>query len=182
MDDKTSSLFNGKLIVNEFGEFYAGYIKQSEGDNLLKRFDVGHHKVNKLFTDLSNDKAHYRYADGKWSIKEILGHLTDTERIMGYRALCIARNDSTDLPGYDHDKYVKEANFDQRSLYGLLEDYKGVRTSTVSLFQSFNNEMLLQKGTVNGNPFSVRALGYVISGHEMHHLEILQERYLPDVR
>ena len=177
----TSTYLNGTLNEDEFGEVYAGYIEYSRDEKLFRRLDVGRHKVNILFANLDDEKALFRYAEGKWSVKEILGHLTDTERIMGYRALCIARNDKTELPGYDHDKYVAESNFDMRSVHNLIEDYKIVRESTISLFHTFTNEMLLRKGTVNGNPFSARALGYVISGHELHHLEILQERYFPNL-
>ncbi len=181
MDNKTSSLLNGKLNDDEYGEFYAGYIRHSRGQNLFLRFDEGRKQIKKLVAELDDDQALYRYEKGKWSIKEVLGHLTDTERIMGYRALCFARNDSTELPGYDHDQYVAEANFDDRQLRALFEDYETVRSSTISLFQSFTDQMLQRRGTASGNPFSVRALGFVIAGHEIHHLDIIREKYLAEL-
>ena len=182
MKPSNSKLLSGDGISqDEYGELYGGYINKIRGKNLLKLFDDGRNKLTGILETLDDKQSLFRYADGKWSVKEILGHLTDTERIMGYRALCIARNDMTDLPGYDHDTYVAASNFDERSLYDLLEDYAIVRKSTVSLFQSFRNEMLLRKGTVNENPFSVRAIGYVIAGHEMYHIEILKDKYLQGI-
>lgn len=177
MDKKTSTLLNGELNEDEYGDFYTGYIRHSRGKDLFLRFDKGREKINKLVADLDDDRALYRYEKGKWSVKEILGHLTDTERIMAYRALCFARNENSELSGYDHDRYVAEANFDDRGLSDLLMDYETVRSSTISLFQFFTDRMLQRRGIASGNPFSVRALGFVIAGHELHHLKILRESY-----
>lgn len=182
MDNNKNSLLDGNLTTEEYGEFYAGYIRQSSGRELFELFQGGREKVDHLIDTLDETSATYRYAPGKWSIREIIGHLIDTERIMGYRALAISRGEQTELPGYDHDQYVKEANFDTITLQQFRVDYNHVRSSTESLFQSFSDEMLLKKGKASGSPFTVRALGYVIAGHELHHLKVLEERYLPDMR
>ena len=124
------------------------------------------------------DKLTYRYAENKWTIKEILVHIMDDERIYAYRALRIARNDKTPLPGFEQDDYVPFSKANQRSLASILREYKTVRQATVSLFTSFNMEDLLRIGTANDHPVSVRALAWHIAGHELHHLNIIKERYL----
>lgn len=181
MNHKKSDLLNGNLNDDEYGDFYAGYIRQSSGRELFELFQEGRDRVCRLIDGLDENSASHRYAPGKWSVREIIGHLIDTERIMSYRALAISRGEQANLPGYDHDQYVKEANFDQLSLKQFKADYNHVRSSTESLFQSFSGEMLLKKGFASGAPFSVRALGYVVAGHEGHHLRILKERYFPDM-
>lgn len=181
MNHKKSSLLYGNLKDGEFGDFYAGYIRQSSGRELFELFQEGRERINRLIDGLDETSASHRYAPGKWSVCEIIGHLIDTERIMGYRALAISRGEQAELPGYDHDQYVKEANFDQLPMEQFRIDYNLVRSSTESLFQSFSGEMLLKKGIASGSTFSVRALGYVVAGHESHHLRILKKRYFPDM-
>ena len=120
----------------------------------------------------------YRYAEGKWTIKEIIGHLIDAERIFAYRMLRFARKDATDLPGFDENEYVPASEANERSIHGLLEEFTTVRAGTFSLWRSLTNEMLQRSGTVNGNRLSVRALAYITCGHEIHHLAVIKERYL----
>ena len=177
MENKTSSLLNGELNSGEYGKFYAVYIQQSSGRDLFDLFRDGRENVNRLIDALDESSASYRYAPDKWTIREIIGHLTDTERIMAYRALAISRGEQIGLPGYDHNQYVNEANFEELTLQQFRTDYNHVRSSTESLFRSFSDEMLLRSGTASGSPFSVRALGYIIAGHELHHLKVLKERY-----
>jgi len=118
-----------------------------------------------------------RYAEGKWSVREVLGHMIDTERIMAYRALRIARADTTPLPGFDQDPYIAAAGFDARSWSGLLEEFEVVRRSNVLMFNGLNADAWGRLGTASGNPISARALAFVIAGHELHHMKIVRERY-----
>jgi len=137
--------------------------------------------MKNFILSLPESKLMYRYAVGKWTIKETLVHITDTERIFAYRALRFARNDTTALPGYEQNDYVPYSRANERSLTDIFQEYGAVREATLSLFESFNEEDLLRKGIANGNPASVRALAYQIAGHEMHHMKIIKERYMPEV-
>jgi uncharacterized protein (TIGR03083 family) len=130
-----------------------------------------------LLRELSETDALKRYAPGKWSVKEIVGHLTDTERIVSYRALRIARGDETPLPAFDENAYVPPAKFDARPLADLVADLRTVRTATLALFRSFDADAWRRRGTASGKPISVRAIGYMIPGHERHHVDILKTRY-----
>ena len=136
--------------------------------------------MKKFILSLPESKLIYRYAVGKWTIKETLVHIMDTERIFAYRALRFARNDATALPGYEQDDYVPFSRANERSIADIFQEYSAVREATVTLFESFNEEEILRKGIANGNPASVRALAYQIAGHEMHHMKIIKERYVPD--
>ena len=120
----------------------------------------------------------YRYAEGKWTIKEVLVHIIDDERIYAYRALRFARNDKTELPGFDQDPYAFYSNANVRSIESIIEEYEAVRMSTITLFNGFSDDVMLRSGVANNNEVTVRALGYHIAGHELHHLNILKNRYL----
>ncbi|HEV2672470.1 MAG TPA: DinB family protein [Gemmatimonadales bacterium] len=126
---------------------------------------------------LSEADALYRYAPGKWSVKEVLGHLADVERVMAYRALRIARGDTTPLPGFDENAYVPVAKFDTRSLADLVGELRTTRAATLALLRTFDADAWRRRGTASGKPVSVRALAYIIPGHERHHLDILRTRY-----
>src|SRR5690606_18442301 len=127
---------------------------------------------------LDENQGLYSYAHGKWTLKEVLIHCIDTERIMSYRALRFARNDQTELPGFEQNDYVPQSEANSRKMADLIEEYKILRQSTILLFKSFSDDVLKRAGVANGNPISVRALGFVISGHELHHLNVCKERYL----
>jgi len=127
---------------------------------------------------LPAEKLTYRYAEGKWTIKEILAHLIDDERIFSYRALRFARNDQTELPGFDQDAYARYSGANERGIEDLLTEFAAVRRSTIALFDSFDDEALLRSGVASGNIMSVRAAAYHIAGHEMRHVNIIKERYL----
>lgn len=131
-----------------------------------------------LLNSISEQQAHFKYAPEKWSIKEVLGHLADAERIMAYRLLTIARGDSVSLPGFEENEYVQSANFNRQSIKELLENLHSVRQSTIHLLKGLEEETWLQKGNANHSVVSVRALAYIITGHEIHHRRILKERYL----
>ena len=119
-----------------------------------------------------------RYADGKWSVREVVGHMIDSERIFAYRALRIARADETPLPGFDQDPYIAAARFDDRAWGGLLDEFEAVRRSNLFLFEGLDAEAWGRRGVSNGSPITVRGLGFVIAGHELHHMGIVRERYL----
>ena len=131
-----------------------------------------------LLRTISPDQANFRYAPDKWSVKELLGHLIDSERIFSYRALCFARNDQTPLPGYEQNDYVREGNFDRRDLTELVEEFATIRRATIQLLRPLNEAEWLRHGKANENDISVRALAYIIAGHELHHMGVLRTRYL----
>ncbi len=162
----------------EYQPFYARYISLVPSRELAQTLDVQLAESLPVLRAIGEQKSLHRYAPGKWSIKEVLGHLIDSERIFTYRALRFARNDQTPLPGFDQDPYVAAANFDSRPWDDLIAEYEHVRRSTILFFRALTPEQLLQSGTANQSAITVRALGYVIAGHELHHLAILRDRYL----
>ena len=167
------------LNPDEYSGHLAAYINQVSNEYpLLEELEISIHRLIKFVQNIPMDKFDYRYAEGKWTIKEILQHLIDAERIFAYRALRFARNDKTPLPGFDENDYAAEAHADKRSIQELLTELAVVRQATLSLFKSFSQEELLRKGIASNNPVSVRALGFVIIGHQNHHERIFQERYL----
>jgi len=167
----------GRPEPGEIPPHFVGYVGNvTESDPvavLASQIDV----TAALLRTLSEADALKRYAPGKWSVKEVVGHLADTERIMSYRALRLARGDETPLPGFDENAYVPPAKFDARPLADLIGDLFTVRAATVALFRTFDADAWRRRGTASGKPISVRALGYMIPGHERHHVEILKTRY-----
>lgn len=163
--------------TDEYDSYYKDYLDLLETDNIIQTLTTQGQQMFALIQNLSPDKAAYRYADGKWSVKEVIGHLIDTERVMAYRAMCINRNEQTSLPGFDQDAYVGNGHFSERSLQNISAEYDAQRNANISMFNGFTQEQILQKGTANGVTVSVRALAHIIAGHERHHLNILVERY-----
>ena len=131
-----------------------------------------------LLRPLTEEQAAYRYAEGKWSIKQVIGHLADTERIFVYRALRIARGDQTPLPGFNENVYVDQGAFDDRPLQSVLAEFEATRAATAAFFQGLPEPAWARMGTANDYPISVRALAFIVAGHELHHRALLQERYL----
>ena len=166
---------------DEFSPFYKDYINLIDTENVVQKLIQQGQTTYTLIQKLTPKEASYRYADDKWSVQEIIGHLVDTERIMAYRALCISRGDKTPLPGYNHEAYVKQADFESRSLQSLSTEYDALRNANISMFNSFTNEQIKRKGTANDATLSVRALAYIIAGHEKHHLQILEDKYEIDI-
>lgn len=179
---RKDQLLSGDLPEKEYAPYYQAYIELCGGEYLFKCLRDGKEKFLAFAATLTNEKAHYRYEDNKWSLKEVIGHMTDTERIMAFRALSFARGETGEFPGYDHNAYVDEAKFDNRPLNDLLTDYIHVRESTMDLFESFSPEMLLRTGTASQCIFSVRALGFIIAGHERHHMKVIKDMYMPGLR
>jgi len=167
------------LQPDEFAGFYANYINQVSSEyTLTEELEISVHRFIKFVQNIPMDKFDYRYAEGKWTIKDIILHLIDAERIFAYRALRFARNDKTELPGFEENDYVTEANASKRSIQDLLSELAVVRQATLSLFKSLSEEELMRKGIASKNTISVRALGFVIIGHQNHHQRVFEERYL----
>ena len=166
------------LKNNEFGSFYKSYIDLCDDQELIPSLEHNLERTVKFLTNIPAMKRNFRYEEGKWSIMELIQHLIDTERVLSYRALRFARNDKTELPGYDHDDYVAQASNQERFFEELIEEFKTVRNSSILLFKSFNNEMLLSKGKANNSNMSVRAIGFILIGHCNHHCKVIKRKYL----
>ncbi len=165
--------------VGEYAPHAAMYIDLLPDDGrVLEHLKNNFEEVRQLVSSLPEDKLLYRYAPGKWSIKEILVHIVDDERIYAYRTLRFARGDRTELPGFEQDDYALTSSADERSLESILAEYRAVRDSTLALFEGFPDDVFERSGLADGNPMSVRAAAYHITGHELHHLKIIRERYL----
>ncbi|HEX6890293.1 MAG TPA: DinB family protein [Chryseolinea sp.] len=168
-----------KPARGEFPDYASMYIDLLPADGkLLTHLWNNLQDAKRLVQSFPPHKHLYRYAEGKWTIKEILVHIIDDERIYGYRALRFARNDKTQLPGFDQDRFAFHSNANERTLEGIMEEYDAVRMSTITLFDSFTDDVLLRRGTANNNEVTVRALGYHIAGHELHHHNIIKTRYI----
>lgn len=168
-----------QLLSIEYGSFYENYIeKASNYNSILEGLEETKNDLISFYKNLPETKLMYQYDVDKWTPKDILLHLIDSERIFTYRALRIARNDKTSLPGFEENDYVPQANANARDLSDLLEEFISVRVSTFTLFKSFSEEQLLRIGTASNNPVSVRAIGYITIGHALHHKQIIEERYL----
>ncbi|WP_127588465.1 DinB family protein [Paenibacillus koleovorans] len=164
--------------AEEHAPFFAAYIGQVPEGDLIQILENQQERVHALFAGLSEEKAMSRYAPGKWSLKEVLGHITDTERVMSYRLLRVARGDQTALPGFDENVFVDGAAFDRRSMTELLEEFDTVRSATLKLIRGIQQEAWARVGTVSNHSTSARALAFVIAGHERHHGHVVRERYL----
>ena len=164
--------------VTSLPQFYKRYVEHVKDYDLFEAFNMSSDKTVNLIRSLPEEKGEYRYAPGKWSIKELLCHMLDTERIMSYRALRFARNDKTPLHGFEENDYAPEANAGNRTLVSIADEMVRLRATTIDLFANFTEEMLKRKGLANNVEFSVLTIGYIISGHESHHRSILNERYL----
>jgi len=168
---------------DEYADYYGKYIAYVQTDDPLKELRKSKEKLMKFISKLSKKELKHRYAEGKWSIKEILVHLVDAERIWGYRALRVARNDKTPLPGWEENDYAPASKADDRKIKSILREFETVRNASVALFEGFEEEMLMRTGTASNHPISVRALAYVMMGHQLHHVSVIKERYLnPDYR
>ena len=162
----------------EFAGFYATYINQVSSEyTLIEELEISVHRFVKFVQNIPLDKFDYRYAEGKWTPKEVLGHTIDTERIMTFRALCFARGEKQAMPGFDQDPYVLLGRFDQVATVNLLADFEAQRKALLTLIATLSEEALDQVGTASGNSITPRALFWIIPGHFIHHFSILKERY-----
>lgn len=164
---------------NEYAPYYAQYIKElsKNGKSIIQNLEESQLTFENCLRKLPEEKHNFAYADGKWTVKEVIQHIIDTERVFCYRALCFARNDKTALPGFDQDLFVANDNANSRDYYDLLDEMQTLRKGTIQLYRSFTEEALLRLGVASGNNMSVRALGLLFSGHQNHHLKVLKERY-----
>jgi len=161
----------------DFNPFYNEYISLIGDDDVIEVLEEQRKTSEKFLNTFTENQGNYSYADGKWTVKEVLGHVIDTERVMAYRALAFARNEGQSLPGFEQDDYVAESNFNRRSLVDLINEFKTLRESNIILFKSFDDEIFNRRGTANESEVTVLALIYIIAGHEKHHIIILKERY-----
>lgn len=167
-----------QLPINEYSKFNAIYIQAVGNVDMIEELEICLHDFIRFVQNIPMDKFDYRYAEGKWTIKDIIQHIIDTERIFTYRALRISRNDKTPLPGFEENDYVANTNANVRSIQDLLAELSAVRHATLYLFKSFSWEQLERIGIASNNEISVRAIGFILIGHQKHHQKVFQERYL----
>ncbi len=166
------------LNTMEYNTYYQTYIDKVDHTELVSGLISSNAKFSAFLEAIPEAKFDFAYAEGKWTIKEVVQHIIDTERVFSYRAMCIARKEQVELPGFDQDDYVLTSNANERTKQSLLNELRVLRQSSVALFDSLSNDALQRIGTANGNPISVRALGFILIGHENHHSEVIKERYL----
>lgn len=164
--------------LNKIPAFYHGYVNLVKEDDLLSAFRMQEAVIKEFLSSVPSDKYEYQYAPGKWTLKEMLQHLIDAERVFGYRALCFARNDSTPLPGFNENEYVNESFANKREWNDLVNELLVVRKSNELLFISLNEEQLNRSGIANNSSNYVLGWGYISIGHIAHHIQVMKQRYL----
>ncbi|MCS3531895.1 DinB family protein [Chryseobacterium sp. JUb7] len=167
--------------MTDFQKYVQRYLDNIPSEDWLEELKISGEKTADLYSKLSEEQSHLAYDEGKWTLKELLLHLSDTERVFQYRILAFARGDQNELPGFDEELYAKNSFANARSLQSLLEEYKLIRKSSQILLETFNTAALSNIGTANGNQISVETIGKLIVGHNIHHLNIIEERYLPNL-
>jgi hypothetical protein len=169
---------SGKPEAGEYAAPYEKYIALVLGEDIVSSLEAQRLQTAQLLAACSERDGNFRYAPDKWTMKEVIGHLTDSERIFTYRALCIARADATPLPGFEQDDYVRAAACARRQLREMAEEFAEVRAATIALYRSLDEDAWNRRGLANNNEISVRALAFITAGHELHHRRLLEERYL----
>lgn len=167
----------GRPEAGEHAPYYGRYISLVGEGNILATLDSQRREMMLLLSGRDDADGDFRYAPDKWSAKQVLGHVCDTERVFAYRALCAARGDRTPLPSFEQDDYVRNGPFAARPLAEIVEDYIAVRRASLTLFRNLDDQAWQRRGIANNNEVSVRALAYMIAGHELHHRRILEEKY-----
>ena len=167
-----------KPTSGNFPPYFQKYFDKVSENNILDALQNSLKSHTEYYNSIPESKGDYAYAEGKWSIKEVLCHIIDTERIMAYRALRFSRGDNQALPGFDQDLYIQHADAGKRSLASLIEEYKLVRAATIALYQSYSPEQLDREGHANAYTATARGLGFMMAGHDLHHVSVLKERYL----
>jgi hypothetical protein len=162
---------------SEFAPFYAGYVSLVPEGEVLRVLEDQPGEVTRLAASVPRTRETHRYAPGKWSLREVLGHVTDGERVFGYRLFCISRGETASLPGFDEGAYVKASRFDERTLGDLARDFAAIREANLTVLRRLDDAEWDRTGTANGKTVSVRALAYIMAGHVRHHLGILRDRY-----
>jgi hypothetical protein len=167
---------------SEYASFYAGYISAVPPGNVLELLEAQRAQIPRLAEAIPAERGTFRYAPGKWTVREVFGHLVDAERVFGYRALCISRGDETPLPGFDENRFVTTSGFNTRELSSLAREFALVREANLPLFHHLDAEAWRRTGVANASPVSVRALAFIMAGHVNHHLGVLRERYGVEAR
>jgi uncharacterized damage-inducible protein DinB len=165
------------LDEGEYPPYAAKYVNLVGNGPIIEILEYLQQTTHHFFTRMDPDKGKYAYAEGKWTVKQVLGHMIDTERVFAYRALVFAR-DPLALPGFDQDAWMVNTNFNERTLEDLANEFNAVRETTLYFLKTVTEEQSTQKGTASGFPVSVRGLAYMVAGHELHHLKLLKELYL----
>jgi hypothetical protein len=173
-----SDFYLARPDVSEHIPYYAKYINLVPNGNILTILEEQIQETSSFLTSITEEQGLKRYVPEKWSIKEVIGHLTDSERIFAYRALRFARGDKTPLPGFESDDYVEPGRFDKRNWTGLIKEFEAVRRATLELYEPLDEEAWKRQGVANNDAVSVRALAYIIAGHELHHVKLIKELYL----
>jgi hypothetical protein len=164
--------------TTEFAPYYGRYIERVPDDDLLATLSRQHDDTQTLLKSIPPARWGHRYAPGKWSVAEVIGHLADVERVFAYRALRFARGDATPLPGFDENAWMPQSGYDRRPLPAIAAEFETVRRATLAFLRGLDDEMVLRRGRANDVEFSVRACAWIIAGHELHHVALLRERYL----
>jgi len=172
---------SGRPQPGEYAPYYEKYVALVPGNDILSVLEGQGLLTTQLLGARSEREGNFRYAPDKWTVKQVVGHVSDAERIFAYRALRISRGDTTPLEGFEQDPYVKNGGFSERSLADLAEEFAHVRNATLALLRSFDGAAWERRGTASKNEVTVRALAYIIAGHELHHRRILEENYLPAI-
>lgn len=167
-----------QLLVTEYSDFYANYISKVANEELITGLESSLNSTLDFLDTIPEEKLEFSYDIGKWTVKDIIQHLIDTERVFAYRALRFARQDKTPLPGFEENNYALASNANKRSREALLIEYRTVRESTLSMFRGFSDDTLKLIGMASNSNMSVRAIGFVIIGHEKHHCDVIESRYL----
>jgi hypothetical protein len=167
----------GQPLETEYAPYYRGYVGHVTEEEILPVLRSQLDALDVLLGRVAPDRETYAYAEGKWSIREIIGHLIDAERVFGYRAFCIARGERNNLPGFDENEYMLSAPYDRIDLEDLLSEFRLVRLSNIAMLRNLDEAGWLRMGTANDNQVSVRALAFIMAGHVRHHMEVLRERY-----
>lgn len=168
----------GRPKPSEHDEYFGRYISKVPDGNIIEMLEGELQTTLKLLASIPAERETYRYAEGKWSVREVIGHLIDSERLFQYRALCFARRDPAHLPTFDEDEYARQSNAHARPLSELAEELESVRRASLTLFRSFDDDMTKRTGRASVYEFSVRSFAYIIAGHEMHHRSVIEDRYL----
>nr|WP_299067868.1 DinB family protein [uncultured Allomuricauda sp.] len=171
-------MLSSELPISEYNSFYHTYILALGEVTLMEELENGKEAFLSVLKDVDSDALNYAYADGKWTLAEVLMHIIDAERVFQYRALRFARNDNTPLPGFDQNVFIKGLNISGKAKNEIRSEYEAVRNATINLFKSFNTDVLKRVGIASDSEMSVRAMGFIICGHQAHHLTIIRERYL----
>jgi hypothetical protein len=162
----------------EYASYAAGYIAKVPNGPVIEILEYLKQSTYNFFSRITTEQADYAYAEGKWTLKQVLGHMIDTERVFSFRVLCFSRGDKNSLPGFDQEEYVAASTFDTRTIQDLANEFKSLREANIYLYSALTDEQSLKMGIASNHPVSVRALVYMTAGHELYHLELIKELYI----